>query len=81
MIFLINLHAQKQGYTEAQKNTKMMDYYIQKMAFRNVFFFKKNLPTFQNFSVRPYKPSVAVAIAEGAKLSATAVEIWPSVDL
>ena len=33
------------------------------------------------FGVRPYEPSVAVAVAEGAKPSATAVEIRPSVDL
>ena len=36
---------------------------------------------FKNFGLRPYKPSVAVAVAEGAKPSATAVEIRPSVDL
>ena len=35
----------------------------------------------KNFGLRPYEPSVAVAVAEGAKPSATAVEIWPSVDL
>ena len=35
---------------------------------------------FKNFGLRPYKPSVAVAVAEDAKPSATAVEIRPSVD-
>ena len=35
----------------------------------------------KTFGVRPYEPSVAVAVAEGAKSSATAVEIRPSVDL
>ena len=59
-----------------------------KICFRNVFlqkefddrkvFFKKNLTTFQNFGLRPYKPSVAVAV--GKKPSASAVEIRPSVD-
>ena len=34
----------------------------------------------QNFGLRPYTPSVAVAVAEFAKPLATAVEIWPSVD-
>ena len=46
---------------------------------RNVFF-KKNLTTFQNFGLRPYKPSVAIAVAVGKKPSASAVEIRPSVD-
>ena len=34
----------------------------------------------QNFGLLPYTPSVAVAVAEFAKPSASAVEIRPSVD-
>ena len=34
----------------------------------------------KNFGLRPYKPSVAVAVAEGEKSSATAVDLRPSVD-
>ena len=33
------------------------------------------------FGLRPYEPLVAVAVAEGAKPLATAVDIRPSVDL
>ena len=36
---------------------------------------------FKNFGLRPYKPLLAVAVAKGAKPSATAVEIRPLVDL
>ena len=39
-----------------------------------------NFFCFKNFGLRPYKPSVAVAIAEGEKSSATAVDLRPSVD-
>ena len=66
---IFSLHAQKQGYTEAQKS---QNHFIQKKA-SEILFFKKNLPTeiflflkefaFQNFGLRPYKPSVAVAVA------------------
>ena len=41
-------------------------------------FFKNNFPTFQNFGLWPYKPSVAIAV--GQKPSASAIEIRPSVD-
>ena len=35
----------------------------------------------QNFGLRLYRPSAAVAIAEGEKPLATAVDLQPSVDL
>ena len=77
---MIKFHAQKQGYTEVQKSQKewIIIYLIQKIASEMFFCFKKNLSTFQNFGLRPYKPSVAVAV--GKKPSASAVEIRPSVD-
>ena len=34
----------------------------------------------QTFGLRPQKPSVAVAVAEGKKPSASAVDLRPSVD-
>ena len=43
--------------------------------------FKFLTTIFKNFSLRPHKPSLAVAVAKGAKPSAMAIEIWPSVDL
>ena len=58
-----------------------MEYFIQKNGLRmlkKMDFFKNNLPTFQNFGLWPYKPSVAVAV--GQKPSASAVEIRPTVD-
>ena len=36
---------------------------------------------FKNFGLPPYKPSLTVAVVEGAKPLATAIEIWPLVDL
>ena len=49
-----------------------------------IFSYEKNFKflttVLKNFGLRPYEPSVAVAVAEGAKPSATAVEIRPSVD-
>ena len=42
--------------------------------------FKFVTTVLKNFGLRPNEPSVAVAVAEGAKSSATAVEIRPSVD-
>ena len=60
------------------KKYKKDGLFYTKMAFRNVFFFKKNLPRFQNSGLWPYKPSVAVAV--GKKPSASAIEIRPSVD-
>ena len=43
--------------------------------------FKFVTTVLKNFGLRPNEPSVAVAVAEGAKSSASAVEIRPSVDL
>ena len=42
--------------------------------------FKFLTTVLKTFGLRPSEPSVAVAVAEGAKPSATAVEIRPSVD-
>ena len=42
--------------------------------------FKFLTTVLKNFGLWLYEPSVAVAVAEGAKPSATAVEIRPSVD-
>ena len=50
-----------------------------------LFFSKENFKfvtsVLDNCGLRPNEPSVAVAVAEGAKSSASAVEIRPSVDL
>ena len=43
--------------------------------------FKFLTTVLKNFGLLLYEPSVAIAVAEGAKPSATAVEIRPSVDL
>ena len=43
--------------------------------------FKLLTTVLKTFGLRPYEPSMAVAVAEGAKPSATAVEIRPWVDL
>ena len=57
---------------------------MKKVSKNSTFFIKKKFKLFttifKNFGLRPYKPLVAVAVAKGAKPSATAVEIWPSVD-
>ena len=69
---MIKVHAQKQGYTEAQKIQKGW-IVLYKNGLQKCFFFKKNLTNFQNFGLRPYKPLVAIAV--GKKTSALAIEI------